>query len=424
MSVKQVSLRGRPYWEIRVIRGGGTFHRRRYLDRRHHLKAEAMTIESEMITEYKHIKEVSNDPAITTEGQLSPIMMTPSAPETPTFAEFAKRYLVVQDPNLSDYRNKERDLRNHLMPALGHLRIDRIGRLQIDALRAQLRAPRGERATSRRSLARRDTPVSKRRKGSGLSPKTINNILGLLRAVLGLAADYELLNKLPRIKMEKLDKRDPAFLDFDEAAALIAATPQEWRVLVLAAVRTGIRHGELQELRWRDLNLSGLRAYVRVSRSVRRLPGGALRVKATKGARPRSVPLCSDLVAALRSHRGAAADGDLVFPGQQGGYHRPDEFRRVLVQTAEVAGIGKHVHPHMLRHTFASHAMMRGVPVQVIQKWLGHANITTTERYAHLRPDTGDDLIDLLGPTSPRGRVISAFKTGDNTGDNTRPMRT
>lgn len=55
-----------------------------------------------------------------------------------------------------------------------------------------------------------------------------------------------------------------------------------------------------------------------------------------------------------------------------------------------------HVHPHLLRYTFASHCYMQRVPPQVVQKWLGHASVTTTERYAHLRPDTDDELIDVL----------------------------
>jgi len=221
--------------------------------------------------------------------------------------------------------------------------------------------------------------------------------------------------------MEKVNKRDPVFLDFGEAEAMINAAPTAWRVLVLAAIRTGLRQGELQELRWRDINLSGPRTYVRVARSLRRLPGGEHEVKATKGARPRSVPLSTDLADALRRHRGEAGDDDLVFSGENGGYHRPDHFRRVLVRTAKGLGLRKHVHPHMLRHTFASHAMMRGVPVQVIQKWLGHANITTIERYAHLRPDTGDDLIELLVSTSPIPSAISALEITNNTGDNRDP---
>ena len=102
------------------------------------------------------------------------------------------------------------------------------------------------------------------------------------------------------------------FLVFEEAEAMIKSAPTAWRALVFTAIRTGLRQGELQELRWRDIKLSGSRAYVRVARSLRRLDGGAHEVKATKGDRPRSVPLSTDLVEALLRHRGEAGDDELV----------------------------------------------------------------------------------------------------------------
>ena len=58
----------------------------------------------------------------------------------------------------------------------------------------------------------------------------------------------------------------------------------------------------------------------------------------------------------------------------------------------------RHVHNHMLRHTFASHAAMRGVPLRQIQEWLGHGSIVVTQRYAHLAQGIGDDLIRRLAP--------------------------
>jgi integrase len=447
MSVRPISLRGRQYWEVRVIRDGGAFDRRRYLDRKRFLKTEAKAAEAELITEYEHNKEAPKTkrsgqrartttttttiPSTTTEATTTETparrrrrasdldRAEPATPSTPTFAEFVERYLALQDPRRSDYANKVRELRTYLVPELGALPIDAIGRSQIDALKARLRAPSEEKAVSRRSLNRKEPTLSRRRKGASKSPKTINNILAVLRAVLLLAVEYELLDRSPRIKMERVEKRDPSFLDFDEAEALLAASPPEWRALVLVALRTGLRQGELQELRWKDLSFES-RYYVRVSRSARRRSDGSIEVKTTKGERPRSVPLTPDVIDALERRRHGARDSDLVFAGDRGGHFVSDQFRRALSDAAKAANITKHVHPHMLRHTFASHAMMRGVPVQVIQKWLGHAHITTTERYAHLRPDTGDDLIALLAPDPPTPPVA---KTGDDTGDDTKAMK-
>jgi site-specific recombinase XerD len=123
---------------------------------------------------------------------------------------------------------------------------------------------------------------------------------------------------------------------------------------------------------------------------------GSWEVKEPKGRRPRSVPLSADVSAALQAHRRGRGAAALVFPSEDGGYLDRNKVWRTVVQTAKAAGIDRHVHPHLLRHTFASHCYQRGIPPQVVQQWMGHAQISTTERYAHLAPDTGGDLIDLL----------------------------
>ncbi|MEZ4453002.1 MAG: site-specific integrase [Nannocystaceae bacterium] len=269
-----------------------------------------------------------------------------------------------------------------------------------------LRTPGGEPASSRRSLTRPEPPVTRRRKGGPRSPKTINNVLATLRAVLRLAGDYELIDKVPRIPFEPDTRKDPGFLDFEEAEAFMAAAPEGWRLLLRTAIRTGLRRGELLELRWGDLDLEAVTPFVRVSRAIRQERGGAWTIKEPKGRRARSVPLTGSLAAELRARRiEVRGDPDkLVFPAEgteeehpEGDLHwRFDQFYAAVRQTARDAGLRKHVHPHLLRHTFASHCYMQRVPPQVVQKWLGHASVTTTERYAHLRPNTDDELIDLL----------------------------
>ena len=93
----------------------------------------------------------------------------------------------------------------------------------------------------------------------------------------------------------------------------------------------------------------------------------------------------------------------------------------MVTEAGKAAGVDKHVHPHLLRHTFASHCYMQGIPPQVVQAWLGHAHITTTERYAHLAPNAGEDLIDLLvrpakgATTTAEGCVIRGNTTGNTT---------
>ncbi|MCA9694031.1 MAG: site-specific integrase, partial [Myxococcales bacterium] len=192
------------------------------------------------------------------------------------------------------------------------------------------------------------------------------------------------------------------FLDFDEAEAVLESTPPEWRLLVWTALRTGLRRAELFELRWRDLQLDpSRRPHVRVRRALEYRADGSIAVKSTKSNQPRTVPLTGRLAAALLHERDRAQprDRELVFPGEGGGYLVYKQVHRMLRQTAERAGVQKPARLHVLRHTFASHCYMRGVPPQVVQKWLGHSSVVMTERYAHLRPDAGDGLIDVLEET-------------------------
>jgi integrase len=463
MSVKATTRRAKPVWEIQVIREGGEFNRRRYLDRRSCRKAAALAIEAELIAEYEAMKgpqpgaagaataemiearssvEVDRAPEqIARERAPSRIaaqvprrrrvVVTAASPTTtpalvPTFAEFAERYLALQDPTRSDLRNKVRNLRLHLLPELAHLRLDAITSMAIDRLRAKMRVPTDEVASSRRSAGRKEAPVCARRKGGRKSPRTINNVLTTLRSMLHLALDYQLIERVPRIRMEKAELPDPVFLEEEEIDRLVAAVPVEWRLFVLTAVRTGLRRGELMGLRWDDLRLEVERPSLRVQRSVRQEERGKLGEKPPKGGKPRSVPLTRDLAAALHTARPTTVHRtSLVFPGPLQGYLDHQRIWKMLVQAGKDAGLDKHVHPHLLRHTFASLCYKRGIPPQVVQLWLGHAHITTTERYAHLAPNAGEDLIDLLvspaGTTTPaapcaiRGNTTGNTKGGQQT---------
>lgn len=69
---------------------------------------------------------------------------------------------------------------------------------------------------------------------------------------------------------------------------------------------------------------------------------------------------------------------------------------KACTRTSYAAGLGRVVGPHKLRHTFASHHALRGTPLAQIQAWMGHADITTTMRYAHLSPSEGSRWADAV----------------------------
>jgi site-specific recombinase XerD len=105
------------------------------------------------------------------------------------------------------------------------------------------------------------------------------------------------------------------------------------------------------------------------------------------------VALASDAAAALREHRHLR--GQWVFCGEGGGPVAESTMRRGLRHAAEGAGLDG-LGWHVLRHTFASHLVLAGVPIRVVQELLGHASITMTERYSHLAPNTLQEAVSRL----------------------------
>ncbi len=415
MAVKAVTKRGKPHWLVDVgSRTDGT-RRRRFLDRKRYMKRDAVAVEREMLAELAKGARNKPDTKIetVTADAVMPIVQATRQREIPTFGEFARQWLELQDPERPSFKNKRRRIQLHLTPFFGDMKLNAITTLHVDRFRAHFRQGTGVTASSRRTKNRKKTPHTRRRKGGRRSPKTINNVLSTFRSVMNRALEYDLIDRVPIVRFEREPKRDPEFLDFDEALVIVDTVAVEWRVLVLFAIRTGLRRGELMELRWSDFYFEVARPYVRVQRALEQLENGSWRPKDPKSNRPRSVPLSPDLISALLEQRGDKRGSELVFPGTRGGYFDDRALYRALVAAAKHAGVEKHVHPHMLRHTFASHCTMLGIPPAKIQKWMGHASLSTTERYAHLRPDFGDDLI--VGLADPRGALRDRWHHGGTT---------
>jgi integrase/recombinase XerC len=115
------------------------------------------------------------------------------------------------------------------------------------------------------------------------------------------------------------------------------------------------------------------------------LPGGeaALRVLG-KGAKPRLVPVLPavrEAIAAYLAARGPGASGDPLFVGARGGRLDPAVAQRALREFRRLAGLPEHATPHALRHSFATHLLGGGADLRAIQELLGHASLSTTQRY-------------------------------------------
>jgi integrase len=167
----------------------------------------------------------------------------------------------------------------------------------------------------------------------GLSAKTTNNVVGLLGKILRYAHELEVLESVPKIRKLKTAPAKFDFLAFEEADRLLAAAldhDPEWYAMILVALRTGMRFGELAELRWHDLDLDKGRVMVR--RSMWRG-----HVTTPKGGREAVLPLSPETVRVLRRHKHLR--GELVFCKPDGGQRIHRRADSMLKRICKLAGL-------------------------------------------------------------------------------------
>ena len=234
--------------------------------------------------------------------------------------------------------------------------------------------------------------------GRGLSGRS------LARALSAWRAFYRFLLERDRslgddpcagIKAPKSPRRLPSALSPEEAARLVTiddADPLAMRdrALLELAYSSGLRLSELAQL---DLGACDLAT-------------GEVRVLG-KGSKERIVPVGSAARAAIQQWlavRGtlAAAGETAMFVGRPGRRLSPRAIERRLAQWAVRQGLTRHVHPHMLRHSFASHVLQSSGDLRAVQEMLGHASIASTQVYTHLDFQALAKVYDAAHPRARR----------------------
>lgn len=208
-----------------------------------------------------------------------------------------------------------------------------------------------------------------------------------------MALAWEYIDNAPPVGLLRNPKPDFDFLDFDEADRLVAAAEREllWWTMILVGLRTGLRQGELLGLRWEDVDVVAGRLRVRqaVARGI---------VGTPKNGKSRVIPLSREAVRALKGHRHLR--GEYVFCQDDEALLTKGQCKHPLWRACRRAGL-RRIGWHCLRHSFASHLVMRGKSLKVVQELLGHATIEMTMRYAHLAPVVHRDAVDALDGPSP-----------------------
>ena len=187
-------------------------------------------------------------------------------------------------------------------------------------------------------------------------------------------------NPIADTSSPKLDKRLPSFLTTAEITRLLeapdSATPQ------------GRRDRAFMEL----LYASGLRVSELVSLTLEQVDLGTREIRVLgKGSKERMVlmgkPAARAITAYLDEGRHELLGNkrnSALFLNRYGGRLTERSVQSILQEYANIAGIGKRVHPHMLRHTFATHLLDGGADLRVVQELLGHASLSSTQIYTHV----------------------------------------
>jgi integrase len=197
-----------------------------------------------------------------------------------------------------------------------------------------------------------------------ISAATLNRELAALRHLFRLAVEeWEVLDKAPRIRLEKEPEGRIVWLETTEETALLTACRASQNKyladVVTVALETGLRQGELLELDWSRVDLSR----------------GVVALERTKSGKRREVPMRQAVYAIFAA-----------MPEPRGGAVWPDRSIRTAFENAvEAAGL-KDFTFHGCRHHFASWFMMRGGQLEALREILGHKDIKMTLRYAHLSP--------------------------------------
>ncbi len=216
----------------------------------------------------------------------------------------------------------------------------------------------------------------------GLVKASIARKLSAIRSFYRYLVREEILplNPLQDASSPKLDKRLPSFLSIDEVTRLLE-TPD-------STTPKGQRDRAFMEL----LYASGLRVSELVGLDIEQIDLESHEIRVWgKGSKERMVLMGEPAARALGAYLNDGRTwltgnkrSSAVFLNRDGGRLTERSIQKILQKYAGSAGIGKRVHPHMIRHTFATHLLDGGADLRVVQELLGHTSLSSTQIYTHV----------------------------------------
>lgn len=333
-------------------------------------------------------------------------------PTRMTVANFLlERWLPVVEGNLAPTTQKEylTTVRAHIVPHIGHMRLDRVDATAIDRLYVKLRKEGG-------------------RGGRPLAPKTVRNVHGVLSAAFGFATRKGLIHRNPVALAETPEtsrpETAPPWSGTELRTFIDHVTGDPLEALWWLIPFTGMRRSEALGLGWDDVDFD--RGTVAVTHTMVEAAQGPVRRRETKTKRSRRpISLDEATLGKLRDHRRrqleerlalgeAYQDLGLVFCRADGSMLRPTWVSRRFQEIRAEAGI-RRITLRDLRHVWATLALESGVHPKVVQERLGHSSITMTmDQYSHV----------IEGLDREAADTVAAVVLGSSTQTSTQPADT
>ena len=224
-----------------------------------------------------------------------------------------------------------------------------------------------------------------------VSPATVNRYLSRLRHLFNQARKWEYTqhNPVTAVKHLKENNQMTRFLSKEEIDRLIACCNGHLKPIVVCAIYSGLRRGELFDLKWENIDLKNRN----------------LTVVNSKSNYSRTVPINDTLMESLKDLPSRFA-GEYVYPSPKNG-GRLDHIKTSFNSARLRAGLND-VRFHDLRHTFGSQLALAGMNAITIKELMGHRNLKTTERYCHLSQEHLQDAVAVLDNLSSTEQISEA----------------
>ena len=229
------------------------------------------------------------------------------------------------------------------------------------------------------SITIKDVEKFKSDRSQEVSPSTVNRELATLKTLFGKAVAWERVHENPAksVKFLREPKGRLRFLEREDIVKLLTNCNKRLRPMVVLALNTGMRRGEILGLKWRDVDFK---------RHI-------ITLLDTKNGEKREVYINEQVKTALIGVR-KYPESPYIFCNNKGKPYY--DIRKSFFTALTKSGI-INFHFHDLRHTFASQLVMSSVDINTVRELLGHKDIRMTLRYSHLAPSHKQRAVDILG---------------------------